>query len=110
MRQLTCVFAALILAVVPLTAASAQSRAPSSVQSQRSMSNADTLLNVAPPTPTINPLNQVPPPLPAPSSAPTINGPLSQPLPAGEPGAGRPAFGLRFVARSFRFSTSVIIT
>jgi hypothetical protein len=94
MRQLIRVLAAFTLAVVPLAAASAQTRLPP-----------NPLLNFAPPPPTINPLpGRIPAPLAAPSPAPTINGPLSDPLPAepAAPGAPPSVFGSSRVPSVFQ--------
>jgi len=94
MRQFIRVLAAFTLAVVPLAAASAQSRLPP-----------NPLLNFAPPPPTINPLpGRIPAPLAAPSLAPTINGPLSDPLPAepAAPGAPPSVFGSSRVPSVFQ--------
>jgi hypothetical protein len=98
MRQLIRVLAAFSLAVVPLAAASAQSRLQSSP-----------LLNLAPPPPTINPLpGRIPAPLAAPSPAPAINGPLSDPLSAepAAPGAPPSVFGSSRVP--FRLPIAVV--
>ena len=68
MRPLTSVFVVLILAIAPVTMASAQ------------VSGTANPLLLAVPSPLPNPnLQNIPAPLPAPSQSPVINGPMSQP-------------------------------
>jgi hypothetical protein len=85
MRPLTSVFVALILAIAPVTMASAQ------------VSGTANPLLLAVPSPMLNPnVQNIPAPLPAPSQSPVIDGPMSQsqpdlaPLPAAPPLMGAP--------------------
>jgi hypothetical protein len=83
MRLLTSVFVVLILAIAPVTMASAQ------------VSGKPNPLLLAVPSPMLNPnVQNIPAPLPAPSQSPVINGPMSQPdlapLPAAPPLMGAP--------------------
>jgi hypothetical protein len=95
MRSLTSVITILFLAVAPVTVATAQVSNTSPGISTQPQSNP--LLNFPSPLPDTSVLQgRIPSPLSAPSQAPVIDGPISQPFPsepAGAPGAPPSVFG-----------------